>query len=291
MGIYKRVRAGLFPEIQGTFKHWQENDGPSLSAAVAYYAVCSFFPLLLVLIFTLGLVLQFSPSAQDAQQRLLELMESQMSAALAGHVDNALNGIRTGTVVGGPLGIGALLLVGLGVFVQVDRAFDRIFDTGAKTVQGIAATIRNVVVRRLRAFLVLISVTILTMLGLVASLASSVIYSYVNTLPGAGFVWKVSHVLAMIALNWLLFSLLYMAFPKVPIRWFDAVRGGALAAVLWEGSRQVLALIVVTKKYSAYGIVGSVLALMLWCYVATAILLFAATYVRVLSCQRGAARE
>jgi uncharacterized BrkB/YihY/UPF0761 family membrane protein len=216
MGIYKRVSAGLCPQVQATFKQWRENDGHSLSAGVAYYAVCSFFPLVLLLIFALGLVLQFSAGAQNAQQRLLGMMESQMSAVLAGHINNALNGIRTGTVLGGPLGIGALLLVGLGVFVQVDRAFDRIFDTGAKTVQGIAATIRNVLVRRLRAFLVLISVTILTMLGLVASLASSLVYNYVNTLPGVGFVWRASHVVAMIALNWLLFSLLYMALPKVP---------------------------------------------------------------------------
>jgi membrane protein len=282
---------GLVPQIQGTFKHWDESDGHTLSAAVAYYAVCSFFPLVLLLIFTLGLVLQFSPSAQDAQQRLLVMMEGQMSAALAGHVKNALNGIRKGAVVGGPLGIGALLLVGLGVFVQVDRAFDRIFRTGLTTVKGFAATIRNVLVRRFRAFLVLISVTILTMLVLVASLASTVVYSFVNTLPGVGLVWRASNVLGMIALNCLLFSVLYKALPKVPIRWFDALRGGALAAVLWEGSRQVLALILVTKKYSAYGVVGSVLALMLWCYVATAILLFAASYVRVLSCQCGGKGE
>ena len=82
--------------------------------------------------------------------------------------------------------------------------------------------------------------------------------------------------------NGALLTLLYKLLPRAHVRWSGAICGGALAAILWEISRQILTFMLLSKKYTAYGIVGSLMALMLWIYIASIIFFFAAEYVRVI---------
>ena len=64
--------------MQKTWEGWQEDDGFLLSAAMAYYAAFSLFPLCLVLISILGFVLQFSQRADNAQGVLLDQVRQQV---------------------------------------------------------------------------------------------------------------------------------------------------------------------------------------------------------------------
>jgi membrane protein len=69
--------------------------------------------------------------------------------------------------------------------------------------------------------------------------------------------------------------------PKARVGWSAAVQGGLLAGVLWEISRQVLTYLLSGRQYTAYGVVGSLIAVMLWIYIASSILFLGAEYVRV----------
>ena len=67
---------------------------------------------------------------------------------------------------------------------------------------------------------------------------------------------------------------------------------------MWEGGRQALAAYLLRLNYpSAYGVIGSFLAIMLWAYYASLVIIFGAEYVRVLREQcdelaaQGAARD
>ena len=56
-----------------------------------------------------------------------------------------------------------------------------------------------------------------------------------------------------------------------------------VAALLWEAGRQALTTYFLHLNYpSAYGIIGSFIAVMLWAYYAAVVILFGAEYVRVL---------
>jgi membrane protein len=75
--------------------------------------------------------------------------------------------------------------------------------------------------------------------------------------------------------------------PKPYIRWGEALRGAVLTAILWEAGRQALAAYLLRLNYpSAYGVVGSFLAVMLWAYYGSLVILFGAEYVRVLREER-----
>ena len=272
----------LWPRLKQTVKHWKEDDGNLLAAAMAYYATLSFFPMLLILISGLGLLLRFSGGTQDAQRELLALLEKNTSATLSEHVAGILAQIRASAAISGPLGLVALLLAAIGIFTQFERAFDRIWKIDRRRGTGIIAAVSHTLFRRLRAFLMLLGVGILVFAGFIGGMAASAVGRYATDLPGGGLAWNLIHIAGGVALNWLLFTVIYKILPKARVRWSEASRGGLVAAVLWEAARQLLAVLLLSKKYTAYRLVGSLIGLMLWMYVAASVLFLGAEYVRVI---------
>ena len=81
---------------------FSNDDGELYAAAVAYYVALSFFPLLLVLVASLGLVLEWTAAGQDARAELLTAIRQQASPDLAIQVDRALTAVsRRAPVVAG----------------------------------------------------------------------------------------------------------------------------------------------------------------------------------------------
>ena len=67
--MFHRIWHYLWSVLQKTWEGWQEDDGFLLSAAMAYYAAFSLFPLCLVLISILGFVLRLSQRADRRPRR------------------------------------------------------------------------------------------------------------------------------------------------------------------------------------------------------------------------------
>jgi membrane protein len=91
-----------------------------------------------------------------------------------------------------------------------------------------------------------------------------------------------------IGVNALFFGLVYRFMPKRPVGWRRALAGGLLAALLWEIGRQLLTQFLVGSSYTAYGVVGSFILMMLWFNYASMVLLYGAEYVAI-GCQQDAA--
>ena len=63
-------------------------------------------------------------------------------------------------------------------------------------------------------------------------------------------------------------------------------------SLLWEAGRQALAAYLLHLNYpSAYGIIGSFIAVMLWAYYAALVILFGAEYVRVIAARKRQAQQ
>jgi membrane protein len=85
-----------------------------------------------------------------------------------------------------------------------------------------------------------------------------------------------------VCLNFCAFTLVYRFVPRVRISWGDALRGATLAAILWEIGRQLLGIYLIHLGYStAYGVIGSFIAIMLWAYYAMIVVFLGAEYTRV----------
>jgi membrane protein len=147
---------------------------------------------------------------------------------------------------------------------------------------GILDAVLKTLFYRFRAFVMLVVVGLLVWASFAVSLFVAAARPFTRNLFGSAWLLAAAHPTLSIAVNAGLLMLLYKTLSKAKIRWTSALRGGLLAAILWEIGRQILNLLMFGGKYTAYGVVGSLLALMLWIYFASSIFFFAAEYVRVM---------
>jgi membrane protein len=273
----------FWPRIRQTAEEWSGDEAALLSAATSYYAALAFFPLLLVLIAVFGYVLRLSPSAQSAEEELIAVVAQTASPSLATRVKEILGQVKTGADVGGPIGLIALLVVVTGLFDQIDNAFARIWRMPARPASGIGSFVRRTLVERAQAFLMFLVLGLLVIGVFFTSLALAVVQRFAEKVPAGARTWEVLGVVITLVLNTLILATIYKAHRGTRVFWRDVAAGAFLAALVWEVGRQVLALFVIGTKYSAYGVVGSFIALMVWFYYAVSVMYFGAEFVKVSS--------
>jgi len=272
----------IWPTLRETVRRWLSNDGTLLAAAMAYYTALSFFPLLLVLISGLGLALSYSIGVQNAQEQLLAVLSQNVAPELADLVRSILADVQTRAKVGGPLGLLTLLVGAIGIFSQMDAAFDRLWQNNLGAGDGILGSVKNALWYRLRAFLVLLGLGLLVVSAFFTAMFFAGLRTWASDLPVGQFGWQALQWLVSALFNTLVFSLIYKTVPKAAVGWREAFIGGGTVAVLWQFGNQALAYFIVARNYSAYGIVGSFIALMLWAYCASCLIFLGAQLVQVL---------
>jgi len=284
----KRWAMNFFPNLRDASIRWSEDDAGALAASVAYYLALSLFPLMLLLTSGIGIFLEFSSLGRDAEYKILTIVEQQASPVVKHQIEEVLKQLRNQSMVSGPFGVVTAILAAIGVFAQIDRGFDRIFRIPTKREATVRRTIYRLVRHRCFAFLMLVCLggTILILF------ATSMILSQLRSMTGSNLP-SLKHVFGVFDLgfailtNAMLFSLVYRWLPKKPVAWFDAMRGGLLAAIIWELGRTAMGMFLIGMRYtSAYGAIGSFIAILLWCYYGISILFFGAEYVQVLELKR-----
>lgn len=273
----------LFRRLLGAYHGFNEHDGFLMAAAIAYYLALSLFPMLLVLVAGLGFALQSTVVGQDAQERLLTAVEQQASPELSSQISKALEVVSARASSRGPIGFVVLLITAVAIFTQVDHAFNRIWRTEDDPNRGWLDMVWRLVFVRLKALLMLVAAGAFVLAATIASLVWSGIQSAIEPTVDVG--QQVSGTIGFLInvfFNFLAFALIYRFVPRVKIEWKAALQGGVVAALLWEIGRQVLAVYLVRQGYpTAYGVIGSFIAIMLWAYYGMLVIFFGAEYTRV----------
>jgi len=284
----KRWLLDFFPNLRDAGLRWSEDDAGSLAASVAYYLALSLFPMFLLLFSGLGMFLRYTQFGFDIQQQILETVEDKTSPEVRSQVDQVLDHLTSQSLVGGPTGLLAAVLAAIGVFAQIDRGFDRIFRIPPQKDASLLRTVFRVLRQRFSAFLMLLSLGGLLVVLFFVSMGISQVRSVTyQKLPSVTQLFNAFDLITTIVVNALLFMLIYRILPKRPVHWMDAFRGGLLAAVIWEFGRGLLGAFFIGMRYtSAYGAIGSFIALLLWCYYGISILFYGAEYVQVLEIRR-----
>lgn len=267
------------------FRSWQRDDVSAMAACVAYYLALSLFPMLLLLIAGVGLVMRFTQLGHDAEVQILQVVSEHCSRSLEAQCREVLAQLRDHSVVGGPFGLFTATLAAIGVFYQFERAFDKIWYYSPPTHGGWRVTVRRMLLRRCAAFLLFTGVGTAIVATLAANVALGTLRQWMTHLhlPGTIAISVVDATGTML-INAMAFSLLYRWLPKRRVQWSDAFRGGLLVSMIWEIGRQFLSAFLIGMRYTtAYGAIGSFIALLLWFYWGVTILFFGAEYVKVLS--------
>lgn len=269
--------------LVATATGWVKDDGGTLSAAIAYYGVFSLFPLCLILVAGVGIVARYSEFVQSEQQALLDHVAKNISPWLASELGTVLNGIQTQASVGGGVGLFMLVLAAIGIFMQLENVFARVWHSPPPTETGWLAGIRELLRSRLSAVLTLLAIGIMLVVVFVTDVVLAGVHPYLTHLPMGRFAWKTVQTLVTIGCDTTLLATVYWVVPKTHVPWRAAFGGGLFAAVIWAVGRWLLLFFLVGKSYSAYGILGVLMGVMIWYYFASVVIFLGAEFAHAVS--------
>jgi len=278
----------FFHRLCHAYLNFSTHDGTLVAGGIAYYLALSLFPLLMVLVAGLGYALEWTARGQDAQQRILEAIEQQASADLSDQVRRLLNATGERAPAGGVIGFCMLVVAAIAIFAHLDYAFDRIWNFARPRHETWRTWIARRLIRRLKSLVMLIAAGGFVLAVMVASIVWTGVQSAaLQDVEDHPWLPWLANIAITTALNFLAFVLMYRFLPKAKVRWLEAVDGAVIAAALWEAGRQLLALYLLRQNFpSAYGVIGSFIAIMLWAYYAMIVTLFGAEFVHVLQQER-----
>lgn len=262
--------------LKDTFAAWQGHHADRLGAALAYYAIFSLAPLLIIFIGMGALVF----GQETAQARLLEQIEGLLGTdgaafiqALLGSARKASSGIAT------LVGVATLLFGALGLFQQLQSVLNTIWDVGPGGGRGIRRAVRDRVV----SLLLMLGVGFLLLVSLLVSTALAMAGRYFTALlPVPATLLEIVNLAVSLVFSFLLFAMLFKYLPDYNIDWGDVWHGAALTALLFTLGKYVIAFYLgVTSVSSVYGTAGSLVALLIWIYYSAQIVLFGAEFTQV----------
>lgn len=247
------------------------------AAALAYYALFSLAPLMLISLFIAGLAFDQSVAREGLLREVRSLMGPEGAAALAQMLQKS--DAEHGGPLAGIVGAVAILIGATGVFVQLRDSLNRIWDAPPRTTSFFTDLVRERVV----AFAMVLAIGFLLLVSLVISASLSTLLAYfAQALPGGGL-WNVLDFAVSLALITVLFALIYMVIPDRKIRFADVWVGALFSAVLFTLGKFLIGLYIGQSALaSGFGAAGSLVVVLVWIYYSALLLLVGSefTYVR-----------
>ncbi len=264
--------------IKTTASQWIDHSAPRLGAALAYYALLSMAPLLILIVAILGLVFDKSTAQHQLLGQVQEMGGAPAAKALQSVLDNAHH--PSSGLVASAIAIVTLLFGASGVFAELRDSLNTIWDAPAST----SSALRTMVWQRVVSFAMVLALGFLLLASLLLSAGLALVTKFFEGyLPLRAALWGeiANFVLPLVALS-ILFALIFKFVPDVPISWRDVGIGAVATALLFQVGKTLLALYLATAGVgSTYGAAGSLVAFVVWVYYSAQIFFFGAVFTQV----------
>ena len=278
--IFKRT----FSFAKELFANYGKDDAFTLGAALAYYTVFSFAPLLVVAI----AVASYFVGEEAVTGRLYGELEGLLGPDAAETLQEIVsNAYSTGdSFWASMVSVAVLIFTATTVFATLKTSLNRIWEIEARPSNNI---IGFLLVRLLSfsfvlglGFLLLITMVVNTLIiGFMDKLASLV--------PALGpvFLAVTSWVLST-AVQAIIFALLFRYLPDAKARWKDIWAGAIFTALLFGLGRYLIGLYIGNSNFgSTYGAAGALVTLLVWTYYNSQILFLGAEFTSTWAKRRG----
>lgn len=232
-----------------------------LAAGVAYYAFISLIPALLLLVVVASTVFgeAFAATVLDATHQFLAPAGQEAVTTAVASAEG-----RGGATV---FGVVVLLWSTLKVFRGLDTAFLEVY--GVEAHVGFLAQLRDAV-----------TVAVGLGFGLAAMVAVGTVVAAVDVGP----LVDVVSILLLPALLTLVFLPIYYVLPYPLVTLREALPGAVVAAIGWTVLQAIFQLYAAgAEQYKVYGVIGGILLLVTWLYVAALVVIVGAVVNAVLS--------
>jgi len=262
--------------IKQTIDEWQEDEAPRMGASLAYYALFSLAPLLVIVIAIVGFVYEGDTVGQ-IQRQVQSLVGADAAKTIAMAIHNAAtfgHGIIATIVSFVVLSLGAT-----GVFSELHTAMNKIWKVRRPKYGFIFGVLKD----KFASFTMVLAIAFLLLVSMILSAVLSAVTAYFSyLLPGADFLWHVADLVVSFGVVTLLFALLFRYVPDERVTWGDVWIGAVATAFLFDIGKFLIGLYIGKSSIgSTFGAAGSVVVILAWVYYSSQLIFLGAEFTHV----------
>jgi len=280
--------------VKETFGEFGSDKAARLAAAISYTAIFSIAPLFIIMIAIAGYFFGLSNGGHGhhvAQQQIVGAVSSAMGKDAGDTVNTLIKSTYSKPHQGfiASLISWIVFIVGaMGLFASLQDSLNTVWHVEPKKM-GLWTIVRE----RAAALAGVIGIGLLLIISAIANAAFTFVSTYLTKLfpfPAFGALLQLATYVLSLVIVTILFAFIYKVLPDAKIAWSDVWLGAIVTAILFMIGQVIISLYIghsgVSSTYSGF---GSLLAILLWIYYSSMILLLGAEFTKVYAKHRGTA--
>lgn len=268
----------IFSLLKETYKEWNADEPFELSSVIAYYAIFSLPALLVIIISVAGMFFGAEAVTGQISAQIGEMLGKDAGEGIETMIVNANKGGKN--IVATIIGIATLLFGATGVFIQLQKSLNKVWNVKANPNEGL----KRLLVLRATSLGLILAIGFLLLISLVISTGLAAFGDWITKmLPDFMFyVMYVLNIILSLGIMTLLFAMIYKLLPDVKLQWKAVWIGAFVTALLFEIGKSGLSIYFgKAEPGSAYGAAGSIILILLWVSYSCLILFFGAEFTQV----------
>jgi membrane protein len=273
--------------INQTLEEFSRSRADLLAAALAFHALLSMAPLIIVAVAIAGLVLGESAAHAEATRLLVDMLGARGAETVNAWVTEAYESGEVASAVGVLLALWTASRLG----ETLRNALNQIASIDVFMAAGFRSTVEDYVKRRFFAFgVVAASGPLLLLVVLSRTLLTGFHTRLFGASPWQGAMVQVAQLVVSLSSVALTSALVFRYVPDTRVSWRNSWVGGMLTSVLFNiGNALVSWYLARASVTAAYGAAGSLVVVLLWLYFSAQIFLLGAGFTRAYSQRYGSA--
>lgn len=268
--------------IREAYVEWSHDRAARMGAALAYYALFSLAPLLVIMINVAGSV--YGQAAAEGE--IVHAISDQIGPEAAVGVEQLLAGVHaSGSSLSSTLLSSAILVfTATNLFSQLKDALNTMWNVRTRRRNHFLGGVVQLFVDRLLATVMVISLSVTLLAALSISAGLTALNGWLRTLitPDSSLILlNGGNLLAGFGLTTLLFALTFKLLPDVQIAWRVVWVGAVVTSLLFNFGAFLIGLYLGYGTWRALGTAGSIVILMIWIAYSAQIIFFGAKFALV----------
>lgn len=252
---------------------WVNDGAMRLSSSLAYYAIFSLAPLLVILISMAGVVFGEDAARGQLSQQIATLAGKGAGEAIQAAVQSSAAHQSSG-VLATVLSTALLLFGASTVFAELKDALNSIWGVVVKPGRPFFTLVHD----RFFSFSIVLAIGFLLLVSLVISVLLAALGHYMSgRFQFPPVFWQAWDFVISFAVISGLFAMIFRLLPNVKLRWRDVWLGAVTTSLLFTLGKFIIGYYLATSSVaSSFGAAGSVVIVLAWIYYSACILFFGA---------------
>jgi len=267
--------------VQRAAHRFSVDECSTRAAAIAYYAIFSLPPMLLIMVYIAGLRYGQAAAAGQISSQLESFVGPEAGGQIQAIISNAGQN-KNGGLVASLIALAGLIYASTTVFTQLQETLNR-----AWSVEPDDSFLVSLAKKRFVSFLMVVAAGLVLMASMIFG---TLVSTFGDTLPfqiTGNLVYVMELLIPWVVISFLV-AVIFKVLPDARVRWGDVAVGAILAGALLVLAKHGLSVYLSRASFAnTYGAAGSLAVLMLWLYVSAAILLIGAEFTRAWAQEHG----